>query len=235
MSRAPLPSSSGVKLMPQYQQLTIWDFLEEAAETPGAVKLSEVWQHLDTALSDLSVEQQLETAARASTQIADIIKSRADRLLGDWQDSHNPDGPAVGTDIFSGLVRMTMHLDLEDLKESVEPQIFKKHGERQKSPTFAPLDTVVAVVDKSKVLAALEVMTAEKLQQLAGVEDVSKWQRAIAFYIKQQVYPAVCLTDLQLGLGMPLVEVWLGLLLGDFTLEQRGEFYQAEDIWIRSI
>ena len=223
--------------MPQYQQLTIWDFLEEAAEAPEAVKLSEVWQHLDSALSarDLSVELQLETAARASVQIADVIKSRADRFLGDWQDSYNADGPAVGTDIFSGLVRKTMHLDLSDLREPVKPQVFKKHGERQKSPTFAPVDTVVAVVDKFKVLAALEVMTSEGLQQLAGVEDVSKWQRAIALYIEQQVNSSICLTSLQLGLGMPLVEVWLGLLLGGFTLEQRGEFYRAEDIWIVSI
>ena len=223
--------------MPQYQQLTIWDFLEEAAEAPEAVKFSEVWQHLDSALSDLDlpVELQLASAARASVQIADVIKSRAERFLGDWHSCHNPDGPAVGADIFSGLVRKTMHLDLSDLREPVKPQVFKKHGERQKSPTFAPVDTVVAVVDKSKVLAALEVMTTEKLQQLAGVEDVSKWQRAITLYIEQQVNSSICLTSLQLGLGMPLVEVWLGLLLGGFTLEQRGEFYQAEDIWIVSI
>lgn len=29
---------------------------------------------------------------------------------------------------------------------------------------------------------------------------------------------------------MPMVEVWLGLLLGGFTLEQRGNFYHNQNI-----
>lgn len=31
---------------------------------------------------------------------------------------------------------------------------------------------------------------------------------------------------------MPWVEVWLGVLLGGFELEQRGEFYEGE-IFVR--
>ncbi|WP_375490895.1 hypothetical protein [uncultured Nostoc sp.] len=33
---------------------------------------------------------------------------------------------------------------------------------------------------------------------------------------------------------MPIVEVWLGLLLGGFTLEQRGNFYQNQNVWVKS-
>ncbi|WP_223269972.1 hypothetical protein [Nostoc sp. 'Peltigera membranacea cyanobiont' 213] len=33
---------------------------------------------------------------------------------------------------------------------------------------------------------------------------------------------------------MPMVEVWLGLLLGGFTLEQRGDFYNSRNIWVKS-
>jgi hypothetical protein len=40
------------------------------------------------------------------------------------------------------------------------------------------------------------------------------------------------LIDLQTALPLPMVEIWLGLLLGDFKLEQRGEFYNANEIWI---
>jgi hypothetical protein len=33
---------------------------------------------------------------------------------------------------------------------------------------------------------------------------------------------------------MPMVEVWLGLLLGRFTLEQRGNFYYNQNVWVKS-
>ncbi len=31
-----------------------------------------------------------------------------------------------------------------------------------------------------------------------------------------------------------MVEVWLGLLLGGFTLEQRGDFYHNQNVWVKS-
>jgi hypothetical protein len=43
---------------------------------------------------------------------------------------------------------------------------------------------------------------------------------------------AVNWSELEAGLGMPWVELWLGLLLGGFGIEQRGEFYQRETIWV---
>jgi hypothetical protein len=36
------------------------------------------------------------------------------------------------------------------------------------------------------------------------------------------------MADLVYELKMPWVEIWLGLLLGEFDLEQTGEFYQGE-------
>jgi len=40
------------------------------------------------------------------------------------------------------------------------------------------------------------------------------------------------LIDLQKALKLQIVETWLGLLLGDFKLEQRGRFYDSREIWI---
>ena len=54
-------------------------------------------------------------------------------------------------------------------------------------------------------------------------------QQALAAFFKQ--YPvAITLPELQQALGLPLVEVWLGLLLGGYVMKQRGEFYEAETI-----
>gem|GEM_PF-5045629 len=40
------------------------------------------------------------------------------------------------------------------------------------------------------------------------------------------------LLKLQQAVEMPLVQVWLGLLLNGFEVEQRGEFYDTERVWI---
>jgi hypothetical protein len=65
----------------------------------------------------------------------------------------------------------------------------------------------------------------------AHAEDVSSWIEAIAQCIINNSSP-MRLLDLQMALKLTIVEIWLGLLLGDFKLEQRGEFYNSTEIWI---
>ncbi|MBD2303814.1 hypothetical protein H6G80_30175 [Nostoc sp. FACHB-87] len=77
----------------------------------------------------------------------------------------------------------------------------------------------------------LEIQTVEDVHRLAGDEDVQKWTRAIGVYL-EQTKSEITLTLLQQKLKMPMVEVWLGLLLGGFTLEQRGDFYESENVWV---
>ena len=69
------------------------------------------------------------------------------------------------------------------------------------------------------------------------VEDVAGWAREIAQWMQQRENAkAISLTQLQQGLGMPMVEVWMGLLLSQeqhYQLEQRGGFYDLKGIWHR--
>ncbi len=74
------------------------------------------------------------------------------------------------------------------------------------------------------------------LKKLAEKENIPKWQSAIALWIEQHQDQKVSLEQLQQALGMPLVEVWLGLLhsptpyqwdgqvVGE--LVESGEFYR---------
>ncbi|MDZ7963269.1 MAG: hypothetical protein RMY34_36370 [Aulosira sp. DedQUE10] len=219
--------------MTAYRQLTIWDVLDEISEAPPNSSLAPVWDCLDAELQNLSVEAQLKTAAVAFNQIADILKSRALMLLQDVRDRNSPDGPIVSTGIFAGLVRTTMQLDLDDLIESPIPQTFRPHGPHQFSNSALHCDSVVAPVEKAKVLEMLsEVTSVEDVHKLAGDEDVQKWQSAIAHYLLQ-IQGEISLIKLQGALKMPMIEVWLGLLLGGFTLEQRGDFYSSQSIWVR--
>jgi hypothetical protein len=71
----------------------------------------------------------------------------------------------------------------------------------------------------------------EQAISTAHTENVSAWIEAISHCIANNSSP-IRLLDLQTALQLPIVEIWLGLLLGDFKLEQRGEFYNASEIWI---
>lgn len=220
--------------MTTYRQLTIWDVLDELSESPPTSSLVPMWECLDAELEKLPLEAQLLTAALAFTQIADILKSRAEVLLQDTRDRNSLLGPVVSTDLFSGLVRTTMHLDLDDLIEPQTPQTFKLHGPHQFSSPTELGDSVAAPVEKANVLAMLdEVTTLEDVRNLASDEDVQKWQSAIANYLIN-VKDEISLVKLQRVLQMPMVEVWLGLLLGGFTLEQRGDFYHNHNVWVKS-
>ncbi|MBD2505250.1 hypothetical protein [Anabaena azotica] len=218
--------------MTVYQQLTIWDILDEISEAPPTSSLAAVWSCLDTELENLSVEAQLAIAATAFSQIADILKTRAQWLLEDVRAQTDTDGPVISTDIFAGLVRTTMQLDLDDLIEDPPAQTFRPHGPHQFTNPVTSADSVAAPVEKEDVLAMLEIQTVEDVHLLAGDEDVDKWRNAIAQYLVQ-VRGEISLPKLQRKLKMPMVEVWLGLLLGGFALEQRGDFYENDKIWVR--
>ncbi|MCC5662344.1 hypothetical protein LC608_36695 [Nostoc sp. XA010] len=220
--------------MTTYRQLTIWDVLDELSESPATSTLAPMWECLDAELEKLPLEAQLSTAGIAFSQIADILKSRAEVLLQDTRDRNSLLGPIVSTDLFAGLVRTTMHLDLDDLIEPQTPQTFRPHGPHQFSHSTEEGDSVVAPVEKANVLAMLdEVTTLEDVRNLASDEDVQKWQSAIANYLIN-VKDEISLVKLQRALKMPMVEIWLGLLLGGFTLEQRGDFYYNQNVWVKS-
>ncbi|RCJ37281.1 hypothetical protein A6770_40370, partial [Nostoc minutum NIES-26] len=172
--------------MTAYWQLTIWDVLDEISEAPPTSPLALVWECLDAELENLPIEAQLSTAATAFYQIADILKSRAELLLEDVRAHNDTDGPVISTDIFAGLVRTTMQLDLDDLIEESPPQTFRPHGPHQFFSTPQNNDSVAAPVEKANVLAMLEeVTTLEDVHNLASDEDVQKWKDAIAQYLTQ--------------------------------------------------
>ena len=73
------------------------------------------------------------------------------------------------------------------------------------------------------------------LLELAEQENIPLWQSAIALWIQQHHEQKVSLLQLQQALGMPLVEVWLGLLHSPtfYQWDGQGEFYrEARDFWI---
>jgi hypothetical protein len=173
----------------------------------------------------------LEPAGDALVTWAGCYRDRAIKLLDEWQ--HQPSlfagelvEPQYDRAIFDELVLGRMEWDLGDLVETSDNYY---PTDRQAAPALAP-------VSKD---AALELADFQDALDTAHEEDISNWGATIRSRL-EELGREVSLLELQEsfaerphgGIEMPLVQVWLALLLNGITLEQRGNFYQTEQVWI---
>jgi len=220
-------------------ELKLWHDLEQASATAETADLDHLWQELEAALMPLPSEQRLHMSGKAIEQLAEVFALRSDLILSAWEEAHSGEGPAVDEDAIAGLVRQTMTLDLSDLME--EP--VAEHRQRQ---SLAPsADSVAGPVDKAALLegfeSEIELVEAQAQAQsvamaVAHDEDVVGWAAAISRWMaEQELAEPVSLIQLQQSLGLPMVEIWMGLLLSQqhYEWEQRGEFYSQDMLWIK--
>lgn len=210
-------------------ELDLWGDLKSALAQPEVADFEQLWQELDSAIAPLEKNQQLQVAAEAIAQIVEVYVSRAKSILDSLEVVDNNQGPVLADDFLSGLMRQSMSLDLSDLMEDLFPladsQVNVSSGSQ-----VTPIDKKAA-----KEIARQAMKLAKKdLLELAGSENIEAWQQAIAQWMQQYQGQKVSLWQLQQALGMPLVEVWLGLLHSpQYQWEGQGEFYrEARNIWI---
>ncbi len=216
--------------MPTYTQLELdlWGDLKSALNKPNGADFSQLWQDLESALAPLENNQQLHVAAEAISQIVEVYVKRANGILDSLEVTDNSLGPVLDDDFLSGLMRQSMSLDLSDLMEelAVDTEVNSDIGSR------------VSVIDRKEARALARKARAQMrkaLKALAEQENIPKWQNAIALWMSQHQGTKVSLKQLQQTLGMPLVEVWLGLLHSPTPYQWEGteEFYRdARDFWI---
>ncbi len=212
-------------------ELNLWEELRRAQQTPTTVAVVPLLDAMAVRAAQLPEAAQLRFAGEALLQIAELCVARANVLMTEWEDAYRD--PIVQPGFFTELVRQTMAVDLSDLMEPPPPR--KPRTKRAKS-TDTEAGSVVATVDKAALLAmvdqleseaALESARKQQVLEIAYAEDVSQWIAAIAQALQASSARIVSFTDLCSDLNMPVVEVWLGALLGNFALEQPGTFYQA--------
>ena len=189
-----------------------------------------LWQGLEDAIAHSDSNEQLLVAGDAITQIVEVYVKRAKSILDSLEvNDDSREGPVLDADFLSGLMRQSMSLDLSDLMEEFA-------FETESSPAL--VGSMVLVVDRKEAKAIARKARAamrKALKELAEQENIPKWQQAIAQWIGQQGGEKVSLLQLQQLLGMPLVEVWLGLLHSptQYQWDGQGEFYrEAKDFWI---
>ncbi|NMF59733.1 hypothetical protein [Pseudanabaena yagii] len=224
----------------QQLELDLWNVISSARQTPEEANLVMMFNVLDQTLVDLDTYSQLRISGDAVCQIADLFCDRTNILFAELQAKSTDEGPIMPNDAFDRYVRQSMVIDLEQFLEPLQP-LPRKVSERDKES-----NSLVGDVDKEVLLQALEqdlkdnvepfklLSLEEELEQVISTahgESVSEWVEAIAAYLSDNETP-IRLTRLQQALKLPMVEVWLGLLLGGFCLEQRGGFYDSREIWI---
>lgn len=208
-------------------ELDLGDVFEDAADVPEEANILELWRQFEGVMLELPWREQLRLGGEVLAQLADICEAKSEVLWDDWQDAHNTHGPVLDGDWLKGITRQTQELDFSDLVQH--------SGYTQRDP-LEPLNDdefVAGEVDKASALALVDALAEDvaKEQALAvsHAENVSDW---IETLMKKRASGSQRLIDLQQHVKMPLVEVWIAVLLGDFTLEQRGSFYETEHLWI---
>ena len=200
---------------------------EEAAEIPETADVLSLWAQFEGDLAGLEQRDHLRVAGDILVQLAGLCEAKADLLWEDWQDAHNAEGPVMDGDWLQGLTRQTQELDFSDLVQRSYQT--GDHPNEDK----ADEDSVAGDVAKLSVLDMIDALEDADLKSQAlavsHAENVSDWVKALA---DQQAESPQRLVDIQQQLKMPLIEVWIAALLGGFSLEQRGSFYQTREVWV---
>ena len=208
-------------------ELNLEAAFEEAAEVPEKADVLSLWAQFEGDLAGLEQRDRLRVAGDILVQLAGLCEAKADVLWEDWQDAYNAEGPVMDGDWLQGLTRQTQELDFSDLVQRSYQT--SDHPNEDK----ADQDSVAGDVAKLSVLDMIDALEDADLKSQAlavsHAENISAWVKALAD--KQQASPQR-LVDLQQQLKMPLIEVWIAALLGGFSMEQRGSFYQTQEVWV---
>jgi hypothetical protein len=201
--------------------------LNAALVDPETTNLGQLWQAIEPVLVGLDLHEQLAVGGTVIERLATLHQAKAEALFEQWQAVYNPEDPTLAQDWLRGLVRSSQQLDTEDM---VAPPT----RQRAKAEAVHEEDSVVATVDKADILAMVDEMeAAQQAITVAYDESVGVWVEQIRAWF--EAHPeAIEVRHLQAQLEWPLVQVWLGLLLGGFQLEPGdGEFY-ARPIWVEN-
>jgi hypothetical protein len=232
MPNSPLPSA-----MPDVIQLTIWDRLNLATTNSVGADFLGLLTEVDESIEQLPPNDKLEAAGEAIRRLGEIYADRSAIQLSEIEYLFRPEQePIMSLDAFDRYVRQSMMVDLEQFIEAPELPEYEREYNL----------TVVREQSKAEILAEigeLEEIDPEVAYQqamaLAHDENVSEWGATISSGLDKwdrsssdDAQASVPLLELQRSIEMPLTQVWLALLLNGFKIEQRGEFYDTEQVWI---
>jgi hypothetical protein len=205
--------------MPQQLELDLWQILAVAQKSAATVGFIELCSHLEGL--------NLVDGGRAIGEIADIYRSRAETILTEIATAYLPvKEPIVPDELWAHLYRSTFILRDEHLYLAVEHEY---PALRQSVIKFG--------VEADEV--ATEAMIEAVLGNAHG-EEIELWANKIREVMLE--CGEMLLVEVQQKSGLNLVDLWLGLLLGDTGCSIRRQlnceidfnvdFYDRAGIWI---
>ena len=210
-------------------EFSMWQDLKTAKSEPLAANLQQLWSKLEQVIELTDKNQKLRVLGDAIASIVEIYVMRANAILSTLEAKDSSGGePILSEDFLNDLMRQSMSIDLSDMME----KLFPEPEPKPRSPVPAR-GTIVAPLDDLSANCAIVSVAPDDPKQmlvkLAGNEQVSQWSGAISVWMQQHSGgEAVSLHKLQQALGMPKVEIWLGLLLSpvhQYDWERSGDFY----------
>jgi hypothetical protein len=212
----------------QHFQHPLTQAIKQAIANPAAANLKALLAELECILPSVPEAEQLQVSGDVLAELIDLYVCRAEQLLDAWEEQSNSNSceSILSADLLQEVLRHTMTLNLDEIWVAAAP--------KPQPPQSA--DTVVGLVAQTNLLEFLNQIHPEQAQRsaldVAHEEDITTWVQAIAQWLQQHPQPQASLLELQRSLQMPLIQIWLALLLGEFPLEQRGNFYQLDSIWV---
>ena len=223
----------------------LWQALATALEFPATAELHALYEALDRLMTGQPLASQLKIAGTVLLQLSEIYAARFNLSISDWESQHQPLEPIVSLESCVDLFVQSLSLNLSELFEVASPV---QYPAQRKRPATG---SQVAEVDKQTLLQLADQMVpqssweawettdlssadlAVQIQHLAHDENVEQWSAIIRNFLttSSQMQDSQLL-DMQQRVNMPLIELWLGLLLGGYHLEQRGDFYDSQSIWV---
>ncbi len=137
----------------------------------------------------------------------------------------------MASDAFAQFVRQSMHVDFSQFIELRKPDGRKPYEKQDDND----ITSVAVEVDKQDLLDGLEEFQASPVLEvedmdsvlaLSHAENVSDWVNAIAEYFIVARAGVVSFSELCDEITIPRVEIWLGLLLGNFAVSFCLQFYE---------
>jgi hypothetical protein len=209
------------------RQLSLWDLLAEATRVPLDAQLWMLFEDLDEAIVNLSIDQQIFVAGEGLARVGEIVGLRAELHLQEINYLLHPEQePVMALDVFDRYVRQSMVVDLEQFCAAPElPEV-------ERGYVRSVVEPISEEEMRAEVVAAIHDEELESPFALAHDEDIGGWSAKIAD----------CLVSYGGSMGFWLIvevtglkpiEVLLGLLLGNGFLMQRGEIEDDEGFYRR--
>jgi hypothetical protein len=227
--------------MPVVVQLSLWDYLDTASKTPVDADLFGLLDRVEQSIEFLPISEKLAVAGEAILRLGEIYGDRCAVTLTEIGYLAHPERePCLALDAFDCYVRQSSFVDLEQFIESPELPEVERGYERGSVVRELSVAEALAEVGDDVVAEAMEVAQIELVLGTAHGEEIELWANRIRDVMVE--CGEMLLVELQQKSGLSLVDIWLGLLLGDtgcsihrqlsYEVKFSVDFYDRAGIWI---